>query len=163
MDIETIYRLYFRDVSLFLQGLTHSEPLAEELTQETFFKALDGLKRFGGRQDVRAWLFTVARNAYYDHCRRQNRTTSLDALPEEPASRLPDLEELLIDEDAAFTIHQCLHRLEEPYKEVFSLRVFGELSFEKIGSIFGHTANWACVTYYRAKTRLRALLAEEKP
>ena len=163
MDIETIYRLYFRDVYLFLQGLTHSEPLTEELTQETFFKALDGLKRFGGRQDVRAWLFTVARNAYYDHCRRQNRTTSLDALPEEPASRLPDLEELLIDEDAAFTIHQCLHRLEEPYKEVFSLRVFGELSFEKIGSIFGHTANWACVTYYRAKTRLRALLAEEKP
>lgn len=163
MDIETIYRLYFRDVYLFLQGLTHSELLAEELTQETFFKALDGLKRFGGRQDVRAWLFTVARNAYYDHCRRQNRTTSLDALPEEPASRLPDLEELLIDEDAAFTIHQCLHRLEEPYKEVFSLRVFGELSFEKIGSIFGHTANWACVTYYRAKTRLRALLAEEKP
>ena len=163
MDIETICRLYFRDVYLFLQGLTHSEPLTEELTQETFFKALDGLKHFDGRQDVRAWLFTVARNAYYDHCRRQNRTTSLDALPEEPASRLPDLEELLIDEDAAFTIHQCLHRLEEPYKEVFSLRVFGELSFEKIGSIFGHTANWACVTYSRAKTRLRALLAEEKP
>ena len=163
MDMETIYRLYFRDVYLFLQGLTRSETLAEELTQETFFKALDGLKNFDGKQDVRAWLFTVARNAYYDHCRRQNRTTSLDALPEEPASRLPDLEELLIDEDAAFTIHQCLHRLEEPYKEVFSLRVFGELSFEKIGSIFGHTANWACVTYYRAKTRLRALLAEEKP
>ena len=160
MDIETIYRLYFRDVYLFLQGLTHSEPLAEELTQETFFKALDGLKRFGGRQDVRAWLFTVARNAYYDHCRRQNRTTSLDALPEEPASRLPDLEELLIDEDAAFTIHQCLHRLEEPYKEVFSLRVFGELSFEKIGSIFGHTANWACVTYCRAKRKIQQMLKE---
>ena len=63
MDIETIYRLYFRDVYLFLQGLTHSEPLTEELTQETFFKALDGLKHFDGRQDVRAWLFTVARNA----------------------------------------------------------------------------------------------------
>ena len=46
---------------------------------------------------------------------------------------------------------------------MFTLRVFGELSYEKIGAIFGHTANWACVTYYRAKTRLRALLAEEKP
>mgnify|MGYP004682448527 FL=1 len=163
MEIETIYRLYFRDVYLFLQGLTHSEPLAEELTQETFFKALDGLKNFDGKQDVRAWLFTVARNCYYDHCRRQGRTASLDDLPVEPAAHGLDLEELLIDEDAAFTIHQCLHQLEEPYKEVFSLRVFGELSFEKIGSIFGHTANWACVTYYRAKTRLRALLAEEKP
>ena len=66
MDMETIYRLYFRDVYLFLQGLTRSETLAEELTQETFFKALDGLKNFDGKQDVRAWLFTVARNCYYD-------------------------------------------------------------------------------------------------
>ena len=56
MDMETIYRLYFRDVYLFLQGLTRSETLAEELTQETFFKALDGLKNFDGKQDVRAWL-----------------------------------------------------------------------------------------------------------
>ena len=78
MDIETIYRLYFRDVFLFLQGLTGSETLAEELTQETFFKALDGLKGFDGRQDVRAWLFTVARNAYYDHCRKAKRTAPLD-------------------------------------------------------------------------------------
>ena len=79
MDIETIYRLYFRDVFLFLQGLTGSETLAEELTQETFFKALDGLKSFDGRQDVRAWLFTVARNAYYDHCRKARRTAPLEA------------------------------------------------------------------------------------
>lgn len=65
MDIDSVYRLYFRDVFLFLQGLTHNEALAEELTQETFFKALDGLKDYDDRQDVRAWLFTVARNAYY--------------------------------------------------------------------------------------------------
>ena len=79
MDIETIYRLYFRDVCLFLQGLTRSEALAEELTQETFFRALDGLEDYDGKQDVRAWLFTVARNAYYDHCRRAKRTAPLEA------------------------------------------------------------------------------------
>lgn len=72
MDIGTLYRLYFRDVVLFLQGLTHSETLAEELTQETFFKALDGLKSFDGKQDVRAWLFTVARNCYYSYCRKKS-------------------------------------------------------------------------------------------
>ena len=152
MDIETIYRLYFRDVFLFLQGLTGSETLAEELTQETFFKALDGLKSFDGRQDVRAWLFTVARNAYYDHCRKATADAAADA---------PDVVQLLADETAAFTVHQCLHALDEPYKEVFSLRVFGELPFEKIGAIFGHNAAWARVTYYRAKTKLHALLAEK--
>ena len=78
MDIETIYRLYFRDVCLFLQGLTRSETLAEELTQETFFRALDGLKDYDGKQDVRAWLFTVARNAYYDHCRRAKHAAPLE-------------------------------------------------------------------------------------
>ena len=124
MDVETIYRLYFRDVYLFLQGLTRSETLAEELTQETFFKALDGLKNFDGKQDVRAWLFTVARNCWYDRCRKAKHTAPLEAAE----------------------------------TQVFSLRVFGELSFEDIGAIFGHNATWARVTYYRAKTKLQAML-----
>ena len=135
MDMETIYRLYFRDVYLFLQGLTRSETLAEELTQETFFKALDGLKNFDGKQDVRAWLFTVARNCWYDRCRKAKHTAPLEAA-ETQAADTPDIAQLL----------------------VFSLRVFGELSFEDIGAIFGHNAAWARVTYYRAKTKLQAML-----
>lgn len=90
MDIDSVYRLYFRDVFLFLQGLTHNEALAEELTQETFFKALDGLKDYDDRQDVRAWLFTVARNAYYSHCRRTKRTAPLEDAETAPADT-PDL------------------------------------------------------------------------
>jgi len=159
MDIDTIYRLYFKDVYLFLRGLTRSEPLSEELTQETFFRALDGLKNFDGRQDVRAWLFTVARNAYYDHCRRAKHSAPLEDAGQFPADN-PDITELLADENAAFTVHQCLHALEEPYKEVFSLRVFGELPFEKIGAIFGHNAAWARVTYYRAKTKIQSMIKE---
>ena len=143
MDIDSVYQLYFRDVFLFLQGLTHNEALAEELTQETFFKALDGLKDYDDRQDVRAWLFTVARNAYYSHCRRIKRTAPLEDAETAPAD----------------TLHQCLHTLDEPYKEVFSLRVFGELPFEHIGLIFGHNAAWARVTYYRAKTQLQKMLS----
>ncbi len=157
MELEEIYRLYFRDVCLFLQGLTRSEPLAEELTQETFFKAMDGLKHYDGRQDVRAWLFTVARNAYYDHCRKAKHAAPLDDASQ-AAADTPDIAQLLVDKDAAFTVHQCLHALEEPYKEVFSLRVFGELSFESIGAIFGHNAAWARVTYYRAKSKIQQKL-----
>lgn len=134
MDIDSVYRLYFRDVFLFLQGLTHNEALAEELTQETFFKALDGLKDYDDRQDVRAWLFTVARNAYYSHCRRTKRTAPLEDAETAPADT-PDIAQLLVDQDAAFTVHQCLHTLDEPYKEVFSLRVFGELPFERIADL----------------------------
>ena len=159
MDTDTIYRLYFKDVYLFLKGLTRSEALAEELTQETFFRALDGLKDFDGRQDVRAWLFTTARNAYFDSCRRAKHTAPLEAA-EQAAADTPDIVQLLADENAAFTVHQCLHILDEPYKEVFSLRVFGELPFEKIGAIFGHNAAWARVTYYRAKAKIQSMLEE---
>ena len=161
MDMDTIYRLYFRDVFLFLKGLTANDGLAEELTQETFFRALKGLEHYDGKQDVRAWLFTVARTACYDPCRRATHAAPLkDA--ETKAADSPDIAQLLVDEDAAFTVHQCLHTLEEPYKEVFSLRVFGELPFEKIGAIFGHNAAWARVTYYRAKTRIQTMLEQRK-
>ena len=160
MELDQVYRLYFRDVELFLRGLTGSESLAEELTQETFFRSMRQLDRLTGEQEVRAWLFAVARNCWYSHCRRAKHTLPLE--PEAPlADGRPDVAELLVDQEAAFTVHQCLHRLSEPYKEVFSLRVFGELSFEQIGALFGHNAAWARVTYYRAKTRLQQMLADE--
>ena len=106
MDIETIYRLYFRDVCLFLQGLTRSETLAEELTQETFFRALDGLEDYDGKQDVRAWLFTVARNAYYDHCRRAKHAAPLEDA-ETKAADSPDIAQLLVDKDAALYVRDA--------------------------------------------------------
>ena len=154
---EDLYTRYAEKVCRYLFALCGRADTAEKLTQETFFKALDGLKGFDGKRDVRAWLFTVARNCYYDHCRKARHAAPLEDA-ETKAADTPDIAQLLVDKDAAFTVHQCLHRLEEPYKEVFSLRVFGELSFEDIGAIFGHNAAWARVTYYRAKTKLQAML-----
>ena len=52
-------------------------------------------------------------------------------------------------------LYSRLHRLSEPYKEVFLLRTLGQLSFKQIGALFGKTENWACVTYHRARTKLQ--------
>lgn len=71
-----------------------------------------------------------------------------------------DLEKLFADKELAFQLHQCLHDLKEPYKEVFSLRVFGELSFGKIAMLFGKTEHWACVTYHRAKEKIQKGMEE---
>ena len=62
---------------------------------------------------------------------------------------------LFADADASLRIHRVLHNLEEPYKEVFQLRVFGELSFKEIGSIFGKTETWARVTFHRARMMVK--------
>lgn len=153
MLFEEIYRRYFRDVYRFARGLTQDEALAEEITQETFFKALKAVHKFDGSKDIRAWLFTIARNAWYSYCRAQKRVISAEDLPQELPSGVR-IEDKVEDGETAFAIHQFLHSMAEPYKEVFTLRVFGELPYEKIGRLFGKSANWARVTFYRAKVQI---------
>lgn len=153
MGFEEIYERYFRDVYRFALGLTQDRALAEEIAQDTFFKALKALDKFDGSKDIRAWLFTIARNAWYSYCRAHRRTVSQEELPQELPGGVR-IEERIEDEESAFAIHQFLHHMEEPYKEVFSLRVFGELPYEKIGRLFGKSANWARVTFYRAKVQI---------
>lgn len=154
MDFDDIYRSYFRDVFLYLRGLSANEDIAEEITQETFVKALKSIDRFDGSRDIRAWLFTIARNTYYTDCRRRKKYV-YEKIADDAASIQVDLTEQFADEESAFLIHRFLHGMEEPYKEVFNLRVFGELPFEKIGLIFGKSSGWARVTFYRAKKQIR--------
>ena len=151
-DFEQIYRDYFRDVELYLLAICRDAHLAEELTEQVFFQALKALPSFRGDCDIRTWLCAMGRNAYISHRRKEKATEDIDEL------RIPDsrqgVEERLVDREQAMAIHRCLHDLPEPYKEVFSLRVFGQLSFRDIGSLFGKTDNWACVTYHRARQRI---------
>lgn len=150
MDFEEIYQKYFNDVYLYMRSLALDENIAEEITQETFFKALKSIHQFDGKKDIRAWLFTIAKNTYFTHYKKQQRQISQI---EESALDVQMVEHLA-DEEQAFTIHYYLHRMEDPYKEVFTLRTFGELSFEKIGQLFGKSDGWARVTFYRAKKKL---------
>lgn len=156
MDFEMVFKQYFREVFLYVRSLSADETTAEEVTQETFFKALKAIDQYDGRKDIRAWLFTIARNTYYSQLRRQKHLSD-DALPE-TTSLQQDFTMQFAHEERALLIHRFLHEMKEPYKEVFNLRVFGELSFEKIGTIFGKSAGWARVTYYRAKQQIVAYM-----
>ena len=60
-----------------------------------------------------------------------------------------------LDKENARRLHILLHNLNEPYKEVFTLRVFGELPFSQIGELFGKTDSWARLIFYRAKKQLQ--------
>lgn len=153
MQFEEIYELYFKDVYRFLLSLTNDEPLAEELSQETFFKALKAIDRFDSSSDIRAWLFTIARNSYYSYYKFRKNTISMQEVENDIPTGV-DFTEESENEQHTFQIHQILHNMKEPYKEVFSLRVFGELPFEKIARLFGKSAAWARVTFYRAKTMI---------
>lgn len=156
---DEVYRAYFDDVFRFLRGLSGSESLAEELTQDTFCRAFQSIDSYRGESELRVWLCSIARNLYLTHCRKQKHLTSEDAL-EGLADDTPDFTELIADKETAIQLHRLLHTLHEPYKEVFSLRIFGELSFAEIGSLFEKNAHWACVTFHRAKAMLQEKMKE---
>ncbi len=159
-DFEEIYKLYFDDVFRFLRGLTANEDLAEELTGETFFKALRALNKFNGSCDVRVWLCQIAKNSYYTYLKKQKQIVDQGDLSSIEATE-KSIEKLLIDKEAAFQLLQLLHNLADPYKEVFSLRVFGELSFKQIALLFGKSEHWACVTYHRAKGKIQERMEDD--
>ena len=159
MLFEEIYENYFKDVCRLSFSLTKDEVSAEDLAQETFVKALASIDSFDGSKDIRAWLFTIAKNTFYSECRKRKWIAD-DELPEEIPSSEPDFLEVISDKERAVLIHKYLHDMKEPYKEVFHLRVFGELDFEVIGNIFGKSANWARVTFYRAKNEIKNYMTE---
>ena len=151
-EFERVYRDYFRDVELYLLALCKNEELAAELTGQVFFTALEKYPEFRGECHVKTWLCAIGRNCWLSHLRRAGKTLPLE---EDLIDTGVPIEERLEDQDQAMQIHKVLHSLPEPYKEVFSLRVFGQLSFAQIGEVFGKTANWACVTYHRAKAKIQ--------
>lgn len=153
MDFEIIYRKYFKDVLLYVCGLAGDAMLAEEIAQETFTKALKAIDSYKGDKDIRAWLFTIAKNSYFSYCRKQKQNVPL---PEEDMIQDTGVSfiEAIEDSEDAIRIHTFIHGMEEPYKEVFMLRVMGDLPYDKIGYIFGKSPGWARVTFYRAKQKV---------
>ena len=154
MDFDLIYQTYFKDVFLYLRSMSANESIAEEITQETFVKALKSLDSFDGSKDIRAWLFTIAKNTYFTYCKRQKIFVE-NEIADDISDPQSDFTSHIADEETTFRIHQFLHLMKEPYKEVFSLRVFGELSFEKIALLFGKSPSWARVVFYRAKAQIK--------
>ena len=151
MDLEQIYKDYFSVVYKYLLSLSGDPLTAEEITQETFFKALNKIDGFRGECSLRVWLCQIAKNAYYDHLTRQARFA--EAAADGPGAG--DLEQDILSAFDYRAAHRILHRLREPYKEVFSLRVFGELPFSTIAELFGKSESWARVTFHRARLMIR--------
>lgn len=161
MNIEELYRTYFDIVYRYIRSISQDGSLAEEVTQETFLKALKKADQFRGDCDVRVWLCQIAKNTLYDHLKKQKKQLLGDEKLEKTESAGGELlEEKLAQRSQAMEIHKVLHRLSEPYKEVFSLRTFGELTFREIGMLFGKSENWARVTYYRARVKIREELEQ---
>jgi len=158
LDFEQLYNTHFMNVYSYVMTLAKKADVAEELTQRTFFKAMTTKAKYDGKSTEFTWLCAIAKRLFLDEVRKEKRF--VEPSEEEQCAGV-HIEEGFANEETAFRIHQVLHNLEEPYKEVFGLRVFGELSFKKIGLLFGKTENWARVTYHRARLKVQERMDEE--
>ncbi|RDI41099.1 RNA polymerase sigma factor [Falsibacillus pallidus] len=155
-ELDEIYSNYGEEVFKYLMCLCHNADLSEELAQETFYQAVKSIDRYNGECKMSVWLCQIAKHTYYKYLDRHkkeqlkqqlhmNQDTALHTSPEV---------ELMHSEDKV-ALYRLIHLLEEPYKEIFLLRILGGLSFNEIGEIQQKNENWARVTFYRAKMKLR--------
>ncbi|MGM9951185.1 MAG: RNA polymerase sigma factor [Lysinibacillus sp.] len=158
-DLNEMYQSYADEVKRFLICLTSNVDLAEELTQETFYQAVKSIHRYNGECKISVWLCQIAKHTYYNYLKKEknNQNASVENMMQRgldiPSNKdLPDV--MLIKRSTLISIHKEIHRLQEPYREIFLLRASLQLSFKEIGEIFAKSENWARVTYYRAKLKL---------
>ncbi len=136
----------------YLMKMTRDISLSEELTQETFFRAYINYASLRNKEKASVWLCQIAKNTYFTWYNEQKKKDSLEDF--EMVSDDQNIEETFVQKEVSQKALHCLHELEEPYKEVFMLSVFGGFSLKDISSIFVKSESWARVTFYRAKQKL---------
>lgn len=155
LELDETFRKYADTVFRYLTALCGNPDLAEELTQETFFRAVKSAKRFDGNVKVTTWLCQIAKNAYFSYLKKEKRrqAVSLDDV------EIPARQDML-DRENCRELYRTVHCLDEPYREIVLLRMHTDMSFDEIGDIFGKSEGWARVTFYRGKEKLKKLLEE---
>lgn len=162
-EFDKYYQDYSKRVYLFLISMCHDSDLAEELTQETFYQAIKSVNKFRGECSVYTWLCRIAKNMWLRELERRKRNINNLSSEEnkdyisEISENTENPEERLIAKEGKIDVLKRLHSLPEIEKEIILLRASGELSFKEIGEIFDKTENWARVTYYRAKQKLKKI------
>jgi RNA polymerase sigma factor (sigma-70 family) len=152
-DIESVYNEYFKDVYYYALSLAKNREIAEDITSETFFKAMNSLSSFKGKSDIRVWLCSIAKNSYFSYLRRYKLESEIsNSIPD---SGYKDIQTRIEEAELKEDLKAQIDKLNSPYREVLLLRVYRELSFKRIAEIMKKTENWACVTFHRAKNRLK--------
>ena len=151
-DFEKLFNENREFIFKYLMKMTRDITLSEELTQETFFRAYMNYASLRNKEKASVWLCQIAKNTYYAWHNEQKKKGSLEDL--EAVSDTNDIEEVFVQKELSQKALCCLHELEEPYKEVFMLSVFGGFSLKDISATFGKSESWARVTFYRAKQKL---------
>lgn len=155
-DFETIYMEYHPQVFHYLYRLCNNEEIAEELTQETFYRALKNVDKFRGECKISTWLCQIAKNCFFSYKKKHKLTDIIsEKLVEEEKIYEKSSEEAFLSKEEYLRIHTILDKLDEPYREIFCMRAINGLSFSQIATLHHKSESWARVTYHRAKIKIK--------
>lgn len=154
--MEEIYKEYSKIVYNYLLSVTCNSEIAEELMQETFYVAVKNINKFRNESSMKTWLCKIAKNKWIDYLKKNKKTNeiSIDEI-EEKFLVVTSFEEEFTSKEAVINLYKKIHKLDDKTREVIYLRIRTELSFKEIGLIMGESENWARVTFYRAKVKLK--------
>lgn len=160
--IEEMYNRYAKQLKLYLLGLCGNNDLADDITAETFLKAINNIEKFRGG-NMLTWLCTIGKRTYFDYLKKkENANLPLtDDLTVGMAAAEPLPEQAFIEKDRQIWLYRLLGRLEPDAREVVYLRMFTDLSFREIGQVLEKSENWARVTFYRSKIKLKEMMSDE--
>ena len=163
-DFEAIYQEYYQRVYAFLFKMCQDRDLSEELTQESFYQALKSFHRYDGSCSLFTWLAAIAKNTYFKHLRK-SAARPVDLIdPEESAvtgGEEEDPAELLEKRTELEALRRIIDRLPDKYRDVVTLRIYGDLPFAEIARILKLSENSAKVLFYRAKNQIREELSHD--
>ena len=156
MDIEQFYKYNFRVVYCYLFSLCRDQYTAEDLTSETFLRAIRKIDTYDDRMKPSTWLCTIGRNLYLNQVKKESRRVDLEKVI---LADQDSPEDIVIRKESIQRLVQIIEELEEPRRQLFLLRRQG-LGYREIAEIMEKTETWARVTYYRVKESVLQRLEE---
>ncbi|RPI23741.1 MAG: RNA polymerase sigma factor [Acidobacteria bacterium] len=140
-------------VFLVCLGFMRRRSEAEDMTQETYLRALAKLGQLREPLSSKAWLCRIARNTCVDFLRRQRWQNFFSLVPE-TSDRPPNPEELLELKEQVLVVKRAVAALPSRLRDVFVLRTYGELSYEEVGRVLGVRLGTVMSRLHRARAAL---------
>lgn len=129
--------------------MTHNEDIAEELTEETFYKAVINISKFKNNSKLSTWLCKIARNLWIDEIKRKNRLASIDD------QDVIVTEDVFLKKEEKMQLYKSIQKLDVLTRDVIYLKIKGDLSYKEIAEIMNKSENWVRVTFYRGKEKIK--------
>lgn len=154
--MEEIYQEYSKYVFNYLLSFTNNAEIAEELMQETFHSVIKNINKFQNNSSLKTWICKIAKNKLIDYYKKNKKIQEINI--DEVSEKfllINSFEEEYVDRDELINVYKKIHKLDEKSKEVVYLRIKCEFNFKEIGNIMEKSEEWAKITFYRAKIKLK--------